>query len=134
MTLPLTCTPGTNPSRLASHRRVSLRSLGFSDLTTRVMNRYLVGGPGTSDPDGNDAPNVYETFLGGAAKTARTLRAAGQAPAMKYMADSWVLDVFRDCPTDYPSVGPPWDPTGLICPNASLSAAVTEAVKAGDIC
>jgi hypothetical protein len=97
------------------------------------MNRYLVGGPGTTDPDGGDAPNVYETFLGSAARTARTLKAAGQAPAMRYMADSWVLDVFRDCPTDFPSVGPPWDPSGLLCPNASLFAQVTEAVKQGDI-
>jgi len=49
------------------------------------------------------------------------------------MADSWVLDVLRDCPADFPTVGPRWDPTGLVCPNKSLTAAVHLAVKRGDI-
>lgn len=107
--------------------------LGFSDLMARVMNRYLTGGPGTADPVHNDAPCEYPSFLGSAAATAAVLRATGQAPAMRYMADSWVLDVFRNCPKDFPSVGPPWDPTGLICPNASLTDHVASAVKRGDI-
>jgi hypothetical protein len=110
--------------------------LGFSDLATRVLNRYMVGGPGTADPDHSDAPCVYDSFLGSAATTAAKLRAEGGgagAPRLRYMADSWVLDVFRDCPADFPSVGSPWDATGLVCPNASLSATVSAAVKRGDI-
>ena len=89
----------------------------------RVMNRYLTGGPGTQDPDHNDAPCIYKSFLGQAAATASALRAAGQPPAMRYMADSWVMDVFRDCPADFPTVGPPFDPTGVVCPNATLRSA-----------
>ena len=97
------------------------------------MNRYLTGGQGTSDPVHNDTPCEYDSFLGSAAETAATLREAGGAAAFRYMADSWVLDVFRNCPHDFPSVGSPWDPTGLRCPNVSLKAAVTKAVQNGDI-
>jgi hypothetical protein len=111
--------------------------LGFSDLMTRVMNRYLVGGPGTNDPNHQDLPCDYETFFGSAAKTASTLRkirnSSKSNAGFKYMADSWVMDVFRNCPLDFPSVGHPWDPTGLVCPNASLAAEVAEAVSKGDI-
>ena len=97
------------------------------------MNRYLTGGPGTSDPVHNDTPCEYDSFLGSAATTATILREAGGEAAFRYMADSWVLDVFRDCPSDFPSIGRPWDPTGLRCPNASLKAAVMTAVQRGDI-
>eukprot|EP01048_Picozoa_sp_COSAG05_P001148 COSAG05_NODE_37_length_27688_cov_18.080394_20_plen_269_part_00 len=107
--------------------------LGFSDLATRVLNRYLVGGPGTADPDHNDAPCFYDSFLGSAAATAAMLRTAGAAPRFQYMADSWVVDLFRECPQAFPSVGLPWDPEGLVCPNASLAATVLDAVKSGDI-
>lgn len=107
--------------------------LGFSDLMARVMNRYIVGGPGTSDPAHHDQPCHYDSFLGSAAATSAELRHAGSTASFRYMADSWVLDVFRRCPADFPSVGPPFDPTGLLCPNASVAASVAAAVKRGDI-
>ena len=86
------------------------------------MNRYLTGGPGTSDPAHHDVPCEYNSFLGSAAATASSLRNENSsigAPAFRYMTDSWVLHVFDNCPIDFPTVGFPWDPTGLICPNTS---------------
>jgi hypothetical protein len=48
------------------------------------------------------------------ATVASQLRKEGKAAGFKYMSDSWVVEVARNCPEDFPSVGPPWDPTGSV--------------------
>ena len=107
---------------------------GFADYASNILNRYVLGGPGTQGPPHPRNVTVhYDSFLLSAARTANALRAKNKtkgAPRFRYMTQAYIASYFLNCTTNYPkvSLGNP-----LKCPNASQLEEFVHAVQQGDI-
>ena len=113
--------------------------VGFADYASRIMNRYLRGGPGTLGPPHPRNETVqFPSFLLSAARTAATLRARGGEAGMRYMAQAYEVSYFIDClsapgnATAFPS-DPGAGVSAMRCPNATEIAELEGAIRRGDI-
>lgn len=79
---------------------------GYADTTSNILNKW------------------FHTFFPQALKLGLELDALGGAERLKFLAQSWVVSLFLDCPPGLP---------GLICPSAGELSNFTRAVQAGYI-
>jgi hypothetical protein len=107
---------------------------GFADYASNILNRYVLGGPGTQGPPHLRNHTIhYNSFLLSAAATANALRnknTSTGAPRFKYMTQAYIASYFLNCTTEYPRV-PLGNP--LKCPNASQLETFTKAIEKGDV-
>eukprot|EP01048_Picozoa_sp_COSAG05_P001792 COSAG05_NODE_63_length_22889_cov_41.986617_6_plen_349_part_00 len=100
--------------------------VGFTNNIASVVNQY------------------FHEYFPKAIATAAAVNKPGQPPVFKYTSHAWLLDMFLDCPRHVGlacprsppplpgrgvGVTPDYDPGCLVCPNASLVAAVEAGIK-----
>lgn len=77
---------------------------GFVDSTVGILNLW------------------FHTHFPRAWSVGQALDAAGGAPRLKFMTQSWIVSMFLDCPPGVP---------GLVCPSPAEVANITQAIRAG---
>mgnify|MGYP003885175691 CR=1 FL=1 len=90
----------------------------------------------TLNSDGSSAGAVvneyFDKHFPKAVETGRAARAAGRFQ-YRWMTQSWLVDVFRNCNATVINIAGPGAASDVRCPNASALAAFDEAVRVGDI-
>ena len=110
---------------------------GFADFLPRIMNRYFTGEEGTVGPPlPRNQTTYYESFFLTAGRIAEEFKSLKNGTAYQYLTQSWLVDFFMDCPSDFPyvsdeSIYPPSVP--LKCPNETTLALVKRYIENGDI-
>ena len=107
---------------------------GFADYASNILNRYVLGGPGTLGPPHLRNKTVhFDSFLLSSAQTSNDLKQKNTsigAPRLRYMTQAYIASYFADCTENYPKV-----PLGnaLKCPNKTELKTFAVAVENGDI-